>query len=395
MLVSLFILTFLESVAATLIQRGLYFYTHESLGFDERHNLWVAFGFGIAYVAGARISHRAAERFGERHALVGCLAALAALNGGAALGRAPHWIVIAVLTSALVQGLKWPLLESYVSAGKPPKQLLSLLGRYNVTWAVAGFAAVGVTGVLVGTELPALFFSIPAALNLLGVALAWRLPIRPLHLADEHPERPPAGELARMNALLVSARWSMTGSYALLYVLAPLMPSLLAGLALPVTLATPVASILDGVRVIAFAVLGAVPAWHGRRGPLWFTLCAMPVGFLLILLAPSVAVLIVGEMLFGVAAGFAYTSSLYYALVCKNASVDAGGAHEGLIGIGLALGPLSGIAGQLLVGMHPRLPGQSGELSMFFALALTTIPIAALCSFGALRPLLKLPARHV
>ena len=56
MLFALFVLTFFESIAATLIQRGLYFYTHEQLGFSQSHNLWIAFGFGVTYIAGAMVS---------------------------------------------------------------------------------------------------------------------------------------------------------------------------------------------------------------------------------------------------------------------------------------------------------------------------------------------------
>lgn len=196
-----------------------------------------------------------------------------------------------------------------------------------------------------------------------------------------------------MRALLGSARWSMTGSYALLYVLAPLMPSLLAGLELPVTLATPVASVLDAVRVVTFGALGAITAWHGKRAPMWLTMAALPLGFLLILLGDSLPLVILGEVIFGVAAGFAYTSALYYALVSENASVDAGGAHESLIGIGIGLGPLSGLAGQLLVGVHLPFGQAQTPLGPFMALAFTTVPIITVCWLGSVRSLFRLPGR--
>ena len=302
-------------------------------------------------------------------------------------------LVGSVFGTALVQGLKWPVVESYVSAGRAPKQLLPLLSRYNVTWATAGFVAIGITGLIVGTHVPSLFFWFPALLNVGAAFLVLRLPARPLHLDHSHPERPAESELERMRALLGSARWSMIGSYALLYVLAPLMPSLLAQLALPVTLATPVASILDATRVITFGALGVVAGWHGKRAPLWLAVLALPSGFLLILLGNSLPWLIAGEVLFGAAAGFTYTAALYYALVAENASVDAGGAHEGLIGIGIGLGPLSGLAGQLLVGQRlPFAQGGSG-LAPFMALALTTTPIIAVCLVGSLRSLFRRPGR--
>ncbi len=395
MIAVLFVLTFLESIAATLIQRGIYFFTHENLNFSQSQNLWIAFGFGVAYVGGALVSHNLSNRFGERRVLLGSVLTLLALHSLLALVPAAAVLVASVLGTAIVQGIKWPVVESYVSAGRAPKQLLPLLSRYNVTWATAGFVAIGITGLIVGTHIPALFFWFPALLNLLAAGLVLRLPARPLHLDHTHPERPAESELENMRALLGSARWSMTGSYALLYVLAPLMPSLLAQLALPVTLATPVASILDATRVITFGALGALAGWHGKRTPMWLALVALPSGFLLILLGNSLPLLITGEVVCGVAAGFTYTAALYYALVSKNASVDAGGAHEGLIGIGIGLGPLSGLAGQLLVGQ--RVPfGQAGAgLQPFMALALTSAPIITVCVFGSLRSLFRLRGRPV
>ena len=393
MIAVLFVLTFLESVAATLIQRGIYFFTRENLSFSQSQNLWIAFGFGVTYVGGALVSHGLTKRFGERRVLLGSVLSLLALHTLLALVPAASVLVGAVFGTAFVQGVKWPVVESYVSAGRAPKQLLPLLSRYNVTWATAGFVAIGITGLIVGTHIPALFFWIPALLNLLAALLVLRLPAQPLHLEHSHPERPAATELHDMRALLSSARWSMTGSYALLYVLAPLMPSLLAQLALPVTLATPVASILDATRVITFGALGAIAGWHGKRAPMWLALVALPSGFLLILLGNSLTLVILGELVFGVAAGFTYTAALYYALVSENASVDAGGAHEGLIGIGIGLGPLSGLAGQLLVGKPLPFAQAGAGLPPFVALALTTTPIIAVCLLGSLRSLFRLRGR--
>lgn len=388
MLVALFILTFAESVAATLLQRGLYFYTHEHLGFTEHQNLWVAFGFGATYILGAFGSHALAKRFTEKGLLIGCMFALLGIHTVLALFPAAWLLVVGVLLSAAVQGAKWPVVESYVSAGREPRKLLPLLGRYNVTWATAGFVAIGITGVIVGSGRPALFFWLPALLNVIGIACAWRFPSKPPHLEHGHASRPAEGELQNMRALLGSARWSMTASYALLYVLAPLMPTLFAQLALPITLATPINSLLDATRVLAFGALGALGGWHGKRAPMWLTMAALPVGFLLILLGNSLPLLILGEVIFGVAAGFSYTAALYYALVAENASVDAGGAHEALIGIGIGLGPLSGLAGQLLVR-----PGADGGLEPFTALAVTTTPIIAVCVLGSVRSLFRLRGR--
>jgi MFS family permease len=388
MIVALFVLTFLESIAATLIQRGLYFLTNESYGFTQTQNLWIAFGFGVAYVGGAYVSHGLSKRVGEKALLLGSIGVLLLLHMLMALVPTAWVLVGAVCGTAVVQGAKWPVVESYISAGRAPKELLGTLSRYNVTWATAGFLAIGVTGAIVGLGRPALFFWFPAALNVAALLLALKLPAKPRHLDHQHPARPDATELQHLRSLLGSARWSMTSSYALFFVLAPLMPSLLAELRLPVTFASPVASILDGVRVATFGVLGAFGGWHGKRAPMWLIMIALPVSFLLILFGDSLPAVIIGEIGFGIAAGFAYTASLYYALVAENASVDAGGAHETLIGIGIGLGPLSGLIGQGLVGTPIPLSG-SALLAPPAALALTLLPFVGLCVVGALRPLLK------
>jgi hypothetical protein len=75
---------------------------------------------------------------------------------------------------------------------------------------------------------------------------------------------------------------------------------------------------------------------------------ALPVGFFMVILGDNLTVVIVGEILFGFAAGMSYSSAMYCAMVVKEASVDAGGGHEAMIGLGLMIGPLAGLAGESL-----------------------------------------------
>jgi hypothetical protein len=75
-----------------------------------------------------------------------------------------------------------------------------------------------------------------------------------------------------------------------------------------------------------------------------------------------------------------YTAALYYALFLKNAAVEAGGAHEGLVGLGFVLGPLTGIAARWLE------PVFGGPLAaMLFSLC----PLALVLTGFSLRPLLR------
>ncbi|KKK73493.1 hypothetical protein LCGC14_2893280 [marine sediment metagenome] len=60
------LITLLESFACTLVQRGIFFFTDDRLGFSNVANLWLAVAFGAAYVPAAFVSHRLSDRFGEK-----------------------------------------------------------------------------------------------------------------------------------------------------------------------------------------------------------------------------------------------------------------------------------------------------------------------------------------
>jgi MFS family permease len=376
-LAALLWLTFLESFGTVLLERALYFFASDVLGFQDIENLWLAFAFGVTYVFGALGSHRAATAVGERRLLVLSLIALFVVHG--VLVRAPTALVVTIAFPIIgfLQGIKWPVVESFMSAGRPPRELVREIGRYNTVWGLSVPLAMASSGPLIALG-PGLMFGAAAVLNLAAAALALLLPAHPAHLDHAHPERPQPGELARFGALLASARWSMLLSYALLFLLAPLMPQVFAKLGLPITHATAAAGLLDVGRVACFAAVGAWVGWRGRPLPLVLSVFVLPLAFFLILFGNNLWLVLFGELLYGLAAGFTYTAALYYALLVKNASVDAGGAHEGLIGLGFALGPLAGIAAHALGGAS-----SSGLLAMLGCVA----PLMLLCSVQGLRPL--------
>ncbi|MDQ2643101.1 MAG: MFS transporter [Myxococcota bacterium] len=375
--------TFIESLATILLERGVYFYTHDILRLGERDNLLLATAFGVAYVVGALASHAAALRLGERRLLLSAQAALFALHVGVAFFPDAATLAVCFPLIGLLQGLKWPVVESFVSAGHRPAELAVVLGRFNVTWASAVPVALIVSGPLIASGAQSSLFVAAAAGNVLGFGLAALQPAVPEHLDDAHPERPTEGEVLRFGALLAAARWSMLLSYALLFLLAPLLPQVLDHLALGVSAATQVAAMLDVARVATFWALGRFLGWRGRALPIVISIAALPLSFVLILFGGNVAAIVLGELAFGVCSGLLYTAALYYAQLVKNASVEAGGAHEGLIGVGFALGPLLGLVAELL----ERSAG-SRPLSVLLSLGpvCAVLSMLALSSLRARRP---------
>lgn len=341
-------LTFIESLGTVLLERGVYFYTHDVLGASERQNLLLATAFGITYVLGALASHGVAARFGERRLLVGSLVALLGVHVLLTVRPTAPLLALCFPVIGLLQGIKWPVVESFVSAGRQPEELVGAVGRFNVTWALSVPLALVVSGPLIASGWAGSLFLFAAGCNVLGLAACLAQPARPLHLDASHPARPSAERLASFRSLLAAARWSMLLSYALLFLLAPLLPEVLAGLHLSVSESTQVAAVLDVARVATFWVLGVWPGWHGRALPIVVAIGLMPIAFLLSLFGGSVAAVLAGELLFGACSGLLYTAALYYALLVQNASVEAGGAHESLIGLGFALGPALGLLAQVV-----------------------------------------------
>lgn len=378
------LLTFSTSFTATLLQRGSYFFTHEVLGFSQAQNLWLALLVGVTYVLGATSSHRFATRHGERRTLLTVLLSLSAIHVLLAYFGAATLFVPALACITLLQGAMWPLFESYMSAGETPRSLGRALGRYNIAWALSVAPALAAAGALIASGSPQLLFVVAAVLYI-AIALACRaFPAHPVHLAADHVDRPTPEVLQRYRGLLRASRFAMLESYTLLYVLAPLMPEIMKNVGFGTASAARAASVLDLARLSCFIALFTYSGWHGRKTPIALAITALPLGFALVLFGPGIWTVIGGEILFGAGAGFLYTAALYYAQVVQNASVDAGGAHEALIGLGYALGPSAGLIGTALA--HGAGPGSAAYIQ---GMSSATLPLIAACSLAALIPLLR------
>jgi len=99
------------------------------------------------------------------------------------------------------------------------------------------------------------------------------------------------------------------------------------------------------------------------------------------LFGADLAVVLVGELLFGLSVGMTYYAALTYAMVVKNAAVDAGGSHESLIGAGFAIGPASGLVGDYLA---PVVGGR------FVGRIVGVAPLVVVCAVGAAVSLIRM-----
>ncbi len=351
-LTGLLILSFWLTIASILVGRGFYFFTDHIYGFTPEQNLGVAVGYGVCYVAGALLSHRIVLRWQEKRTLLAMIVGFAAVLLTMTFGAySPAVSVTAFVLSSFFIGGAWPVVESFISAGRSVTQTHRAVGRFNLTWSGAFPFPVAAAGVLIENWERGLFL-VPAVIALAVLPVLRPLPMHPTHLALDDPNRPPADELQRLRRQLLSARLLMLLSYSLIFVLVPIFPDILRNeLGLDVRIATVLASTVDVARFLMFALMHAWGGWHGHRRWLVTSAALMPAGFFMTLLGQDVATVLAGALLFGSMHGIAYYAALHYAMVVQNASVEAGGVHEGLIGFSFALGPAAALLGQMFT--HP------------------------------------------
>jgi hypothetical protein len=383
-LVSLLVFASIGSFATVLVQRGVYFYTRDVLGFGESGNLLLALGMGVAYVIGALSSHRVAKRFGERRAVLGAL--IGQIGILLSVWHRPQGSLLpgGSLVFSGLNGMMWPIVESYISGGLTPLGASRAIGKFNIAWSVPVPLAVWSSGPIIQHSAAGLFLCAAGGLAL-ALTLVLRLRAVPEHLAADHPERAGPDRLRWLGALMISSRSSMVTGYAMLFVLSPLLPVLLSRLGYTVVAQTALAGCLDAGRAITFVLMQRTQTWHGRRSILALTAILLPTGFLLALSAGRGDMIALGLVVYGASHGVSYYASLYYAMVIGDGAVKSAGTHEGLIGSGFVLGPSAALVGRELgILWHQPAVGILAGVS----------PIVAVGAAGGLWPLLRVSHRR-
>ncbi|MHC5022744.1 MAG: MFS transporter [Planctomycetota bacterium] len=347
------LVTFLASLGTGVFWFGLPFIARQAFDFSQLRNLALSAMMGVIYTLGAfragSITRRLERRLSPRSVLGWCLAlqALACLLPVATSREWGLWIAAAAVT--VLSSVAWPIIESYVTSGRHGRDMQRAIGWFNLTWmpavvvpmfvmapllerhgvwAIAGLSGAGVLALLI---LPG-FGDRPAPHDHETAAT---------HVAPEYP------------LLLRSVRVLLPLSYVLTSAMSPILPYRFEEIGVDVQWQTPSTATWMILRVVALLVMWRLPFWHGRWGTLLLGAATMTAGFAAIILATTLPVMLLGFATLGVGVGVVYYTALYYAMSVGLAEVEAGGTHEGLIGVGYAVGPLAGMAGVALGGSGP------------------------------------------
>ncbi|QOV87980.1 hypothetical protein IPV69_17120 [Humisphaera borealis] len=354
---------------------GIVFYTKDRFGWGLTENFRLAAAQGVVYVMGALSAHALTSRLSHRVATIALHSAmaLACLAGVLAADRSAVAAVVAVLFAyTFFSAVAWPILESLVSVGTTGPTLARRLGVYNVVWPAVGAVVLAISGTVI-ERLPIGVFLVPAIAHLVCIGLAWMartsskgVPTA-THAADDqsqhapHAALLPSPELMRVRtvALWVS-RLGLPATYAVIYGLMPLLPSLPAMERLDTSTQTFVSSAWPAARWLAFVALAAGTWWHTRPRVMVAAAVAMGIAFLGCALPPSqflgtaisptadMAALLLWQVVLGASLGVIYSGSLYFGMVLSEGSTEHSGYHEALIGLGWILGPGAGVLMQVL-----------------------------------------------
>ncbi len=341
---------FLLSLGTGVFWHGLAFIAKHSYDFGQMRNLTLYAGMGVIYTVGAINAGRATRAIERWLSPRLVLALTIGVQGVACVvpvvfaTETALWISAGVATLSVA--FAWPLLESYVTAGRHGPAMRSAIAWFNLIWMPAIAIPMFAMAPLIEDH-GAWAIAGLAVANFAAVALLAFVPARPTahdhatalpHVADSYP------------FLLRSARVLLPMSYLLSSVLSPLLPYRFEQIGIDVAWETPATATWMVTRVLIVVMMWRLPFWHGRWGMLLLAAATLTAGFAAIVLAPALPVMLWGFVSFGVGLGVIYYTALYYAMAVGAAAVDAGGTHEALIGAGYAAGPLTGLVGSAIGG---------------------------------------------
>ncbi len=386
--------TFLNSLGTGIVVAGIYFIARDAYGFGDRRNFQLALLFGLTYIPSALLVGPAIRSacsrlawLNSRTVLAMIMVALAACcllpaivferrPDGSVAGSWAVWVLLAA--SGPLNGAMWPVIEGYLSGGRSGPALRAATGRFNVAWSIALVAAFWVMAPFRGVPNPTLLLAALGLIHLGAIALLrWFAPEPAAHLKTTLTQdgcpgcqasvpTPPPHECAHcswvFDARIVRThlrvfQWLLPASFLVVASIEPYLPTLMHSMALSVAWETPLASAWMISRVLTFVVMERWHGWHLRRLTPVLAGVTMLVGFVGAVLAPmlldgigALVVLVSALSLLGVGIGTIYAAALYYAMESGASEVDAGGAHEALIGLGYSGGPVCGLLALLVAG---------------------------------------------
>jgi len=182
------------------------------------------------------------------------------------------------------------------------------------------------------------------ALTLWLEAQAKAGPARVNAIATPGPVEMNPRPIARARGFLQMAWLANPFAYIAVNTLVAVMPGIAQRLGLSTTAAGFCCSVWCFARLAAFLGLWYWPGWHYKFRWMLASFLALIVSFVVILTVPELVVMVLAQLVFGIAIGLIYYSSLFYSMDVGETKGEHGGIHEAAIGLGNFVGPAVGAA---------------------------------------------------
>jgi MFS family permease len=381
-----FTLEAINALATAYYFNYIFFYMRDHFGFGNRSNLMLTATHGFVYMFSAWNAGRIGHKHGYRLCLgLGFSGMALALTLG---GLAPRFFGYSHRTMAMEFGvlalwsismcLTWPTLQALISRDQTPVTMPRAAGLYNVIWAGASAVAYLTGGALMERFGGETLFWLPVGLHLTELALLARVPkagaaetFQPAaESADEPIQSLNPRPIAKARTFLYLAWLANPFAYMAINGVLPVIPKLSAKLGLDDAHAGVVCSVWFWARFGSFIWFWLWPGWHYRFRWLLGAFIALAGSFTLMLLSWQVWVLVAAQVVFGLAVGLAYYSSLFYSMDVGESQGKRGGVHEAAIGFGVFSGPAIGVAALYMLPSHPN----AGTWAISSVLLLGLIP---------------------
>ena len=347
-----FTLEGINSFAATFYLYYLFWLMQREHGFTNRGNLFLTAVHGCVYMfaswLGGRLIHRLGYFKALRLGFGGMAFALLIAWGTPGVGGQ----IIGLVLWTVPLCLTWPTLEALVTEGEDFRGTAGMVGLYNVVWSVMSALAFCSGGWLFEKLGHNGFYLLPLALVVTQFTLTFGLQSELHRLAETKPPAPPepphkptvdAVRPAVSPLRFRQMAWLANPfAYVAINTLGAVIPQLAARFELTPAQSGVFCSLWFYVRLGAFVLLWRWAGWHYRFRWLLAAFVGLIFSFAALLLAPQFWVVIAAQVIFGLAVGLIYYSSLFYSMDASDTKGEHGGLHEAAIGLGICAGPALG-----------------------------------------------------
>jgi predicted MFS family arabinose efflux permease len=346
-----FLLEGLNSFATVYYLYYIYFLMRREFHFGNEANLLLAAWTGAVTMISSWLGGKMAQKCGYFFTLKTGFAvmALSLAVGSFFWSAAGQIIVMTVMVIGMC--LTWPTLEAMVSEGESPEGTQHVIGIYNIVWAGTGALSYFLGGALIDRLGFKSTLVAPAVMEAIMLAFTFWLqrqseqashatPLEGKPAVTARPGKPPA----KGKAFLQMAWLTNPFAYIAINTTIAVLPAVASRFKLSTTQAGFYCSLWCFARLFGFVVLWHWNGWHYRFRWLLLAYLALLAGFVSILMATTLTLLITAQVFFGASLALIYASSLFYSMDLSDTKGVHGGLHEAAIGLGNFAGPAVGAA---------------------------------------------------